>query len=310
MSTLCSDTRDIDTLKKFSLSDSFCSSATVIGAIGDPVFSQMVNEAVALGARQSDDRPEWVARHLAVSVGVVLAECVAGRLFVELDPDLSFDTNAMVARGDEILRCFSARGIARERIVLCLAATWEGVMATRHLQRMGADCNLTMVFSTVQAMAGAEAGAFMISSCVGPISRWFGRSMHHLREPGLDPAVNVLRDIVDHCRARGVTTAVSATAFQSIQQIGALAGCDRLCIAPTHLQTLCEDRGRLKPWHSARSLDTGDDAAKDEWQFRWAVNEDAMATELLCDGVRSLGADLASLRRIAGKLLLGAARSG
>jgi len=222
-----------------------------------------------------------------------------------VDADLSFDIEGMVTKGRAIIADYESRGVPRNRVLIKLATTWEGIRACEILQREGIDCNMTLLFGLPQAIAAAEAGAFLISPFVGRILDWHVKASGKTFGPEEDPGVLSVRNIYAYYKAYGIKTVVMGASFRSLGEIEALAGCDRLTIAPALLDELAKSDGAL-----ARKLDPAQ-AAKlapakmslDEKTFRFLLNEDAMATEKLAEGIRLFTKDLRSLREMVSGLL-------
>jgi transaldolase len=266
-----------------------------------PAYAHLVEEAVAWGRGQAGSATAVagaVCDRLAVNFGAELTRIVPGRVSTEVDADLSFDTHATVAKARAIVADYAARGIGRERILVKIASTWEGIRAAEVLQREDIDCNLTLLFSLVQAAAAAEAGAFLISPFVGRILDWHVKAEGRQFGPDEDPGVLSVQRIYAYYKRHGLGTVVMGASFRSTGEIEALAGCDRLTIAPSLLEALAADEGALP-----RRLDPASAAAKgpdrvatDEPSFRFALNEDAMATEKLAEGIRQFAKDLRALR--------------
>ena len=268
----------------------------MLKALGSPEFAGALDEAVAWGRSQAgseEERVKAVADRLAVSVGAALSEIVPGRVSTEVDADLSFDQAGSIDRAKAIIADYAARGIGRERILVKLASTWEGIRAAEQLQKAGIDCNLTLLFNRAQAIACAEAGVFLISPFVGRITDWYKKATGEAYTPETDPGVLSVREIYGYYKANDIKTIVMGASFRSTGQIEALAGCDRLTISPQLLQQLSEAQGALP-----RRLDpanTADAPAKlnlDEKTFRFMLNEDAMASEKLAEGIRLFARDL------------------
>ncbi|TVR48037.1 MAG: transaldolase, partial [Rhodobacteraceae bacterium] len=229
---------------------------------------------------------------MTVAIGAELSRFVPGRVSTEVDARLSFDTKASVARARQIISDYETRGIGHDRILIKLAATWEGIRAAEILQRDGIDCNLTLVFSLAQAVACADAGAYLISPFVGRITDW-----HKMAErvdsfpPDSDPGVASVRRIYDYFKANGIHTIVMGASFRSAAQVRALAGCDNLTISPKLLNELAKGTGTLPRVLSPDSVQPVDPVVLDEVAFRWEMNSDAMATEMLAEGIRNFDAD-------------------
>ncbi|MFO1210319.1 MAG: transaldolase [Amaricoccus sp.] len=301
MTTVVADTGDIEAVRRLKPVDCTTNPSIVLKALGSPEFEDTMKEAVAWGARQnggSEARVAAVADRLAVSVGSALAAIVPGRVSTEVDADLSFDVGASIARAEEIIQDYSDRQIGRERILVKLASTWEGIKAAEELQKKGIDCNLTLLFSKAQAIACADAGVFLISPFVGRISDWYKKSTGKSYEPEEDPGVLSVRGIYNYYKANGIPTVVMGASFRSTGQIEALAGCDRLTIAPNFLEELAASDGPLERKLSPDGFEPEAAVEMDEKRFRWEMNEDAMATEMLAGGIRAFAKDLGKLREI------------
>lgn len=302
MTTVVADSGDIEAVRRLKPVDCTTNPSIVLKALGTPEFAGAMDEALSWGSRQGgtgEARIKAVADRLAVSVGAALAELVPGRVSTEVDADLSFDETASIARAKAIIADYEERGIGRDRILVKLAATWEGIRAAEALQREGIDCNLTLVFHLAQAIACADAGVFLISPFVGRISDWYAKANGKpAPSPDEDPGVQSVREIYDYYKANGISTVVMGASFRSTAQIEALAGCDRLTISPALLEELAAADGPV-----ARQLDPAGAGAVEpvemtEARFRWDMNEDAMSTELLASGIRAFAKDLRSLREI------------
>ncbi len=306
MTTVVADTGDFEAVGRLKPVDCTTNPTLVLKAIGLPHFGAVVEEALAWGRAQGGERAAIVgavADRLAVSVGAQLCELVPGRVSTEVDADLSFDTEATVAKARAIIAAYEARGIGRERILIKIAATWEGIRAAEILQKDGIDCNLTLIFSLTQALACADAKAFLISPFVGRILDWWAKATGKTYTAAEDPGVLSVASIWRTFKAHGIATIVMGASFRNTGEIEELAGCDRLTISPQLLDELAADGGALP-----RRLVAGEGAVAerpvlDEKAFRWRMNEDAMATEKLAEGIRAFAKDLAALKMlIAGRL--------
>lgn len=299
MTTVVADTGDIEAVRRLEPVDCTTNPSIVLKALGTAEFASAIDEAIAWGATQPGDteaRVTAVASRLAVSVGQELAALVPGRVSTEVDADLSFDTEASLTRAREIIADYAARGIGRERILVKLAATWEGIRAAEVLQREGIDCNLTLVFHRAQAIACADAGVFLISPFVGRISDWYAKSTGKTYTPETDPGVLSVKDIYNYYKAHGIDTIVMGASFRSTAQLEALAGCDRLTISPALLQELADAEGTVERQLLPSKFTPEAAVEMTEQRFRWEMNEDAMATELLASGIRAFAQDLTKLR--------------
>lgn len=302
MTTIVADTGDIDAVRRLKPVDCTTNPTLILKAAQNPAYADLVDEAIAWGARQAgglEARAEAVCDRLAVTFGAELAKLVPGRVSTEVDADLSFDAQASLAKARALIADYASRGVDRKRVLIKLASTWEGIQAAEVLQREGIDCNLTLLFALPQAVACAHAGVFLISPFVGRILDWHVKAGGGPYTPETDPGVVSVRRIYAAYKAAGVPTVVMGASFRNIGEIEALAGCDRLTIAPALLDELAAANGplprRLHPaWtEGAPSLD-----ALDEKAFRFALNEDAMATEKLAEGIRGFVKDLRALRAL------------
>jgi len=304
MTTVVADTGDIEAVRRLQPVDCTTNPSIVLKALESPDFAEAMTEAVSWGSKQSGHREARIADRLAVAVGAALAGLVPGRVSTEVDADLSFDTTASVASAHEMITQYAERGIGRERILVKLAATWEGIRAAEELQKAGIDCNLTLVFSRAQAIACADAKVFLISPFVGRITDWYAKSLNRTFTPDEDPGVLSVREIYNYFKAHGIKTVVMGASFRSTGQIEALAGCDRLTISPALLQQLGDSEGTVTRALSPDSFTAVEAVGMDEGSFRWAINEDAMATEMLASGIRGFAKDLGKLREIVRQKLL------
>jgi transaldolase len=300
MTVVVADTGDIEAVRRLKPQDCTTNPSLLLKAVENPAYAHLIEEAVAWGRSQGGN-PDAVASavcdRLAISFGTELTKIVPGRVSIEADADLSFDTRATVDKARAIVAACAARGVGRDRILVKVASTFEGIRAAEMLQREGIDCNLTLLFSLVQAAACANAGVFLISPFVGRILDW------HLKAGGgpyaadTDPGVQSVRAIYAYYKTHGIRTLVMGASFRNTGEIEALAGCDRLTIAPALMEQLAADHGELP-----RRLDPNRPGAApprmvlDEKTFRLKLNEDAMATEKLAEGIRQFTKDLYALR--------------
>ena len=301
MTVVVADTGDIEAIQAFQPTDCTTNPTLILKAAQMPAYAHLVDEAVQWGRAQGGDQAAVVAGvcdRLAVTFGTELSRIVPGRVSTEVDADLSFNTAASVAKGRAIIADYQSRGVGRERVLIKLASTWEGIRAAEILEAEGINCNLTLLFCLAQAAAAAEAGAFLISPFVGRILDWHAKAEGRTFAADEDPGVLSVRAIYAYYKRHGYNTVVMGASFRNQGEIESLAGCDRLTIAPALLDTLAKDQGTL-----VRQLDAataakqgGDKLASDEASFRFALNEDAMATEKLAEGIRSFAKDLRSLR--------------
>ena len=307
MSTVVADTGDMDSIREFKPTDATTNPSLILKAAEMPHYARLVEEAILWGRRQGARVPD-VTDRIAVNFGSELTKIVPGRVSTEVDADLSFDTEGTIAKAKRLIGLYKERGIERDRILIKVASSWEGFRAVHQLQSEGIDCNMTLIFSLAQAIAAADAGAFLISPFVGRILDWHVKAGEGPFTPETDPGVQSVRAIYAYYKSYGVKTVVMGASFRNTGEIEALAGCDRLTISPQLLDALSREEGELK-----RHLDpahAGPAPAKiamDEKHFRWMLNEDQMATEKLSDGIRLFAHDLGALRTMVEQRLTAAA---
>ena len=303
MTIVVADTGDIASIEAYKPTDCTTNPTLILKAAQMPAYAHHVEEALSWASRQAGDRNANIAAacdRLAVTFGSELTKLVPGRVSTEVDADLSFDTAATVEKARKIIAAYKTRGIDKDRILIKIAATWEGIKAAEILQKDRIDCNLTLLFSLEQAIAAAEAGAFLISPFVGRILDWYKKATGEVYTAETDPGVVSVKRIFDHYKAGGHSTVVMGASFRNMGEIEALAGCDRLTIAPTLLDELSKDFGemprRLDP--AAVSPTARSEPRLDEPSFRWLLNENAMASDKLSEGIRAFAKDLAALRTL------------
>lgn len=299
MTTVVADTGDIEAVVRLKPVDCTTNPTIVLKALGTPTFADTFKEAIAWGKTQNGSSAAVtaaIADRLAVSVGAALAELVPGRVSTEVDADLSFDTEVSIAKGREFIRAYEERGITRDRILIKLASTWEGIRAAEVLQKDGIDCNLTLLFNKAQAIACADAGVFLVSPFVGRILDWHVKTSGETFTGEEDPGVLSVRAIYHYYKSNDIDTIVMGASFRNTSEIEALAGCDRLTISPALLEELDSAEGTLERKLSPEKVAKVSPIKIDEKTFRWKMNEDAMATEKLSDGIRGFAKDLNELR--------------
>lgn len=305
MTTVVADTGEVAAVKTYRPVDCTTNPSLVLAAMKDSASEAIVAHEVEAGRKAGLDA-KGVADTLTVAIGAELTKLVPGRVSTEVDANLSFDTQASVARGREIIADYAARGIGRDRILIKLASTWEGIRAAEILQKDGIDCNLTLLFSMAQAVACADAKAFLISPFVGRITDWYkkaeGRDSY---TPDEDPGVKSVRRIYDYYKSNGIKTIVMGASFRNTDQIKALAGCDNLTIAPKLLDELAADTTTLPRALSPEAATGLAPVAMNEATFRWQMNADAMATEKLAEGIRNFDKDHATLIALIAKRMNG-----
>jgi len=300
MTDVVADTGDIDAIRRFSPLDATTNPSLLLKAAPLPAYAALVRDAKAWGAMQSPHRSEQLSAcvdKLAVAIGCEILQIIPGRISTEVDARLSFDTRATIEKARRLIALYADAGVGRERVLIKIAATWEGIRAAEVLEKEGIHCNLTLLFNFTQAAACADAGVTLISPFVGRILDWhLAKSGKTAIDPAEDPGVLSVTRIYNYYKQYGYQTIVMGASFRNIGEIEQLAGCDRLTISPQLLQELANDEGVL-----VRRLDprnTGDTIAAQhdyEAEFRYALNNDAMATEKLAEGIRKFAEDQQAL---------------
>jgi transaldolase len=293
--TVVADTGDFQSIKAYAPQDATTNPSLILKAVQKPEYRPLLEQAVRDANGASVDA---IIDNLLIAFGTEILKYVPGRVSTEIDAALSFDTEATVAKGRELIALYEKAGIQRERILIKIASTWEGIRAAEILEQEGIRCNLTLLFSLVQAVACAEAGVQLISPFVGRIYDWYKKSTGTDYQGADDPGVQSVKRIYQYYRKFGYKTEVMGASFRNTSQILELAGCDLLTISPDLLQKLADADGTVE-----RKLvaDTNADIQKiaiDEKTFRFMLNEDAMATEKLAEGIRAFCADSAKLRKM------------
>jgi transaldolase len=291
--TVVADTGDLDAIARLKPVDATTNPSLLLKAAAMPGYGELLKSAVTAG--QGD--LGLACDHFGVAVGGEILKIVPGRISTEVDARLSFDTQATLRRAERLISLYDQAGISRERVLIKIASTWEGIRAAELLEKAGIQCNLTLLFSFAQAQSCADAGVFLISPFVGRIYDWYKKAEGRDFVGAEDPGVQSVTRIYNYYKANAYSTVVMGASFRNTGQIEALAGCDRLTISPELLQQLADDQQPL-----ARLLSPGQNAEPKqslaEGQFRWAMNEDAMATEKLAEGIRLFARDQEKLEKL------------
>jgi len=307
MTVVVADTGDMDAIRTWKPVDCTTNPTLLLKAVATTGLHAILEDALAWGRKQSGDRQQVVARiadRLTIDVGTELTKIVPGRVSTEVDATLSFDTQGSIQKARDIIAAYDSRGVPRNRILIKLASTWEGIQAARVLQKESIDCNMTLLFSLAQAMASADAGVFLISPFVGRILDWHVKNEGRKFAPEEDPGVQSVRSIYAAYKSRGIKTVVMGASFRSAGEVEQLAGCDRLTISPAIMEELSKDSGTLTRQLSPQNFGTVPTLPDvDEKSFRWSMNEDAMATDKLSEGIRVFAADLRKLHQFIGERL-------
>jgi transaldolase len=309
MTVVVADTGDIESIARYRPRDSTTNPSLLLKASGMPQYRGLLEQAIGQAQSDEGDRDAQIracADRLAIAFGKEILEIVPGRVSTEVDARLSFDTEATIRKAHHLIGLYETDGINRQRVLIKIASTWEGIRAAERLEKEGIHCNLTLLFSFPQAVACAEAGVTLISPFVGRIHDWY------LKERGVkeiaptdDPGVQSVDRIYNYFKKFGFKTEVMGASFRNTGEIIELAGCDLLTIAPELLAELQKATGtlvrKLSP-ETAREQSLAK-VTMDEKTFRWMLNEDAMATEKLAEGIRRFAADQVKLEHAIAKLL-------
>ncbi|MGA9575819.1 MAG: transaldolase [Lysobacterales bacterium] len=301
--TLVADTGDIESIRRYQPEDATTNPSLLLKAVGLPHYETLLQRAREYAETRGGDSQTQLDNatdQLAVLIGREILNIVPGRVSTEVDARLSFDKQASMARARKLIDLYEKNGIERNRILIKLASTWEGIQAAAVLEKENINCNLTLLFSFSQAQACADAGVYLISPFVGRIFDWYKKfDGVDSYAPSEDPGVRSVQRIYAYYKTHGFNTVVMGASFRNSDQIRQLAGCDRLTISPGLMQELADSNEPL-----ARILDPEDKVSDDarthlsESAFRWGHNEDAMATEKLAEGIRQFAADQVKLEKV------------
>lgn len=301
VTTVVVDSGDLTAIEQFRPVDATTNPSLLLNASSLPFAAPLLAGAVAYAKSHSSDKHSQLALasdKFAVDVGTAISKLVPGRVSTEVDARLSFDTAATVAKARQLVALYQENGIGTDRILIKIASTWEGIQAARLLEQEGIQCNLTLLFHLCQARACAEAGVFLISPFVGRILDWYKASTGKDYTAETDPGVVSVREIYQYYKQHGYSTVVMGASFRNTGEVLALAGCDRLTISPALLDELSKQQGELTIHLRDGGATQSRPAELTEAQFRWALNEDAMATEKLSEGIRKFAVDQRKLEQV------------
>ena len=295
MSTVVADTGDIEAIKRFSPEDATTNPSLLYKAAQLAVYEPLLLKSLKWAQQQSDNsevQVDMACDKLAVLIGKEISHVVPGRVSTEVDARLSFNTQASINKALSLIEMYEEIGVKRDRVLIKLAATWEGIKAAEVLEQQNIQCNLTLLFNFTQARACAEANVFLISPFVGRIYDWFkkDRNVEHI-DIKEDPGVNSVIQIYNYYKSKNYPTVVMAASFRTFEQVLALSGCDRLTISPDILAQLESQQIEFPQVLNFEGEAAPQEDKLNESQFRWALNQDAMATEKLAEGIRSFAAD-------------------
>lgn len=297
VTTIVADTGDIEAIRKFKPQDATTNPSLIYKAATMPAYSKLLDDAISYGKGDVSVTMD----KLAVNFGIEITKIVPGYVSTEVDARLSFDTEATVKKARSIIDLYNEAGVEKSRILIKIAATWEGIKAAEILEKEGISCNLTLLFSRAQAIACAEAGCTLISPFVGRIMDWF-KKMEGVDgyKPEDDPGVMSVSEIFHYYKKFGYKTIVMGASFRNTGEILELAGCDRLTIAPALLEQMTSSSSIVEQkLDAAKSTEMQMEKVEvDENAFRWMMNENAMATEKLAEGIRNFAKDIVKLENI------------
>lgn len=302
MTVVVADTGDIDSMRVYKPTDTTTNPSLILSVAKMPQYRHLLEEAARFAKdkapNNAEERKLWLLDRLFINFGKEILQIVPGRVSTEVDARLSFDLNATIERTRRLIALYEAEGISRERILIKIACTWEGIQAAKALETEGIHCNMTLMFNFAQAVACAEAGATLISPFVGRILDWYKKSEGVSGyAPAEDPGVKSVTRIYNYYKYFDYKTQVMGASFRNADEIRELAGCDLLTIAPKLMQELSESEAPLPRKLSPKTAKAQPQQrlSLDEAHFRWLMNEDAMATEKLAEGIRKFTADTLEL---------------
>lgn len=301
--TIVADTGDIEAIAAFSPTDATTNPSLIMKAASNPDYSHLIEDARSYGSKgsTSEEQQELMMEKLFVNFGVEILKLIPGRVSTEVDARLSFDVKGSLRKAHRFIELYEKAGISRDRILIKLASTWEGIQAAIALEKEGIHCNMTLLFSLAQAIACAEAKATLISPFVGRISDWYkkneGRDSY---PPAEDPGVKSVTTIFNYLKHFEYPIQIMGASFRNVDQVTELCGCDLLTISPELLEELKSTEGDvpLKLDREKALKAPIERITVDENNFRWLVNEDPMATEKLAEGIRRFAADAAKLEKM------------
>jgi transaldolase len=302
-SSVVADTGDIDSIQKFSPDDCTTNPSLIFKAVQSNKYKKLFDEVLANSKsrkfNQLNDQVDYIADQLAIAFGIELTKIVPGYVSTEVDSDLSFNTEATVEKAKQIINSYEQSGVPRNRILIKIAGTWEGIQAVKKLEAEGISCNCTLIFSLTQAVACAEAGAFLISPFVGRILDWFKANSAKDFDATNDPGVESVEKIYNYFKKYNYNTIVMAASFRNKEEIINLAGCDKLTISPSLLEELNKSEGDLdqKLSQDQSSQIVINRINVNESSFRWHLNENQMASFKLAEGIRLFNKDLLKLKK-------------
>ncbi|WP_250657919.1 transaldolase [Alkalimarinus coralli] len=301
MTTVVADTGDIEAIKRWQPEDATTNPSLLLNASEIAEYQSLITNALNWASQQGGDSEQSLSDatdYLAVSIGKEILSCIPGKVSTEVDARLSFNTTETVKKARKLIALYEEQDIDPNRVLIKIASTWEGIKAAEVLEKEGIKCNLTLLFSFAQAVAAAQAGAYLISPFVGRILDWYKKDTGKAGyPPAEDPGVLSVTEIYNFYKKNQYSTVVMGASFRNTGEIEELAGCDRLTISPALMEALSQDNGELTRKLSP-STKTGNSAlSMDEASFRWELNGNAMATEKLAEGIRKFAEDQVKLEQ-------------
>jgi transaldolase len=304
--TVVADTGDFASMQEYQPQDATTNPSLILQAASKSEYRGIVEQAVKElqeSGKSGDALIEAILDRVLILFGLEILKIVPGRVSTEVDARLSFDTAATIAKAKELIAAYEAEGISRDRILIKIASTWEGIKAAEELEKEGIHCNLTLLFAFAQAVACAEAGVQLISPFVGRIYDWFKKENNTDYVGDEDPGVQSVAKIYSYYKKHGYKTEVMGASFRNTGQITSLAGCDLLTISPGLLEELQNTEGTLvRKLNPVGTCDL-EKISYDEKAFRFEFNEDAMATEKTAQGIRAFSADIVKLEKLVAEMI-------
>jgi transaldolase len=300
--TVVADSGDIESIRHYHPEDATTNPSLILKAAGLDAYKHLIDDAIDYAKKQGGSKETQIINasdKVAINLGMEILKSVPGRVSTEVDARLSFDRGMCVTKAEKLVRLYEEYGIDRSRILIKLASTWEGIKAAEELEKNGIQCNLTLLFSFAQARACAEANVFLISPFVGRIYDWY-----NTRKPidpyvvDEDPGVKSVRRIYDYYKKHRYSTVIMGASFRKVEQIQALAGCDRLTISPNLLEELANSDAPLERKLEPSTEGFHQPTSLSEAEFRWEHNQDPMAVEKLSDGIRQFAIDQQKLEDV------------
>ncbi|QLK62128.1 transaldolase [Enterobacteriaceae bacterium Kacie_13] len=303
LTTVVADSGDIESIRHFEPQDATTNPSLILKAADLPQYQNLIKDALEYARKQGGSKEDQVINatdKLAVNIGVEILKSVPGRISTEVDARMSFDSEKCLAKARKLIDLYQEQGIDKSRILIKLASTWEGIKAAEQLEKEGINCNLTLLFSFAQARACAEAGVYLISPFVGRIYDWYkAKEPNATYDVEKDPGVKSVREIYKYYKAQGYETVIMGASFRKVEQILALAGCDRLTISPNLLEELkASDAPVERKLQPSSATGSKKPVPLTQAEFLWEHHQDAMAVDKLAEGIRQFAVDQKKLEDV------------